>query len=262
MKSNNVLNSDYERLKELERKQKERYKNQNERTKELYDRLSFTVPKGKKKLIEEKAKSYGVTLNSFVSKVLLESVVNNNIMEMIFGNNTESMPKTPQKPQAAKEPAQAVKSTPKDAKGENKTNSKPQNIRTEAEKMAELQTLIDAKRAEEAERKRLIEERKAQAEKERGEEFQSRANGILEDLKARKEQRRDEDEKKYKQLSDADIAELLQDAPFSEWLENIGFDNALEPLSEQIGLNNAEKVTAAAKEKKRQEGIDKADCPF
>lgn len=63
--------NEIKRLQELERKQKERYKKQNEHTKTLYDRISFTVPKGKKSDIEKLAASKKMSLNAYISSLVL-----------------------------------------------------------------------------------------------------------------------------------------------------------------------------------------------
>ena len=71
--SNNI---EIERLKELERKQKERYKKQNEHTNKLYDRISFTVPKGRKNDIEKRAKQINKSINAYISDLVLNDVDN------------------------------------------------------------------------------------------------------------------------------------------------------------------------------------------
>lgn len=87
-------------------------------------------------------------------------------------------------------------------------------------------------------------------------------NGVINDLRSRKEQKREEGRKKYKDMPDEVMQELLQDKSFCEWLEKIGLGNALEPLAEEIGVNNAERVINAAKERKRKESIENSGCPF
>lgn len=80
----NITAEEIERLKKIEEKQKERYKKQNEHTKTLYDRINFTVPIGKKKEIEEVAKQYGISLNNFISKMVLLTYNNNALINNII----------------------------------------------------------------------------------------------------------------------------------------------------------------------------------
>lgn len=73
-------NTEMERLREIERKQKERYRKQNEHTSKIYDRISFTVPKGSKELIEKKAKEMGMSVNAYISSLVMLNldITNNN----------------------------------------------------------------------------------------------------------------------------------------------------------------------------------------
>lgn len=65
-----------ERLKEVERKQKERFKKQNQYLKTKYDRLNITVPAGKKAEIEAAAGAAGKSVNAFCSELILNAVNN------------------------------------------------------------------------------------------------------------------------------------------------------------------------------------------
>jgi len=228
---------------------KARIRRQNKAISENYDKVTATLPKG----TVDRIKALGLTINGVINDSVLsflERMEEEPPQETDAGeDNTETAPKN----QIMEESVLP----------QEKSQGKPINGgKTEAEKLAELQALIDAKRAEEVERKRQIEERKARAEKERQEEFRSMVNSVADSLKAQKEQRREEDKKKFRQMTDNDILELLQDIPFSEWLEKAGFENALIPLSEEIGINNAERVINAAKERRRSESIKKSGCPF
>lgn len=96
MIEDNITLEEIQRLKDIEQKQKKRYKKQNEYTNKLYDRISFTVPKGRKKAIEDMAKSMGLTVNKFISEIILKTVDNKNILEMILNNNNiEELPQDP-----------------------------------------------------------------------------------------------------------------------------------------------------------------------
>lgn len=66
MKKSNIDISEYERLKEKEKRQKEKFKRQNAHTNTIYDRISFTVPKGQKELIKSDADAHGMTVNQYI----------------------------------------------------------------------------------------------------------------------------------------------------------------------------------------------------
>ena len=63
------------KLKESDRKLKERYKKQNEYLADKYDRLNFTVSAGKKADIESAAKTVGLSLNAFCREAVLKAVL-------------------------------------------------------------------------------------------------------------------------------------------------------------------------------------------
>ena len=67
-------NNELERLKQLEEKQKERYRKQNKHTNTLYDRISFTVPKGKKADVEIRAKEVGKSVNAYICDLVLDDL--------------------------------------------------------------------------------------------------------------------------------------------------------------------------------------------
>lgn len=67
-------NKKLEKLKESNKRLKERYRKQNERNNKIYDRISFTVPAGKKAEIEEAAGASGISLNAFCREAVLKAV--------------------------------------------------------------------------------------------------------------------------------------------------------------------------------------------
>ena len=69
-----ISEEELNKLKESDRKLKERYKKQNEYLADKYDRLNFTVPAGKKVDVEAAAKASGVSLNAFCRDAVLEAV--------------------------------------------------------------------------------------------------------------------------------------------------------------------------------------------
>lgn len=89
MENKVITSEELERLKEIEKKQKERYRKQNLHTNSIYDRINFTVPVGKKKELEELAKQENKTLNKFISEVVLLTLVNNDVNNAL-NNNTYS----------------------------------------------------------------------------------------------------------------------------------------------------------------------------
>lgn len=56
--------------KELQVYLSDRYKKQNERIKENYDRVSITLPKGTK----DRIKATGETINAYISRLVLEDL--------------------------------------------------------------------------------------------------------------------------------------------------------------------------------------------
>lgn len=69
-----VNSKELEKLKESDKRLKERYRKQNERNSKIYDRISFTVPAGKKADIEEAARTSGMSLNAFCRDAVLKAV--------------------------------------------------------------------------------------------------------------------------------------------------------------------------------------------
>lgn len=69
-----VSDQELKKLKESDKRLKERYRKQNERNNKIYDRISFTVPAGKKAEIEEAAGVSGISLNAFCRDAVLKAV--------------------------------------------------------------------------------------------------------------------------------------------------------------------------------------------
>ena len=69
-----ISDEELKKLKESEKKLKDRYKKQNEYLAGKYDRLNFTVPAGKKAEVEEAAKKSGKSLNAFCRDAVLSAV--------------------------------------------------------------------------------------------------------------------------------------------------------------------------------------------
>lgn len=70
------------KLKESDRKLKERYKKQNEYLADKYDRLNITVPAGKKTDVEAAAKAAGVSINAFCRDAVLAKLSGNTIVDV------------------------------------------------------------------------------------------------------------------------------------------------------------------------------------
>lgn len=68
-----VSSEELEKLRELDRKTKERYRKQNEYLAEKYDRINFTVPAGGKEKIREAATRAGMSVNEFCSRAVLSA---------------------------------------------------------------------------------------------------------------------------------------------------------------------------------------------
>lgn len=67
-----VTNEELEKLRRSDEKLKERYKSQNAHTNKIYDRLNFTVPAGKKAIVEAAAECAGLSLNAFCRDAVME----------------------------------------------------------------------------------------------------------------------------------------------------------------------------------------------
>ena len=61
-------------LRERERKRYERVKRQNDNFNSQIDRITFTVPKGRKADIKEHAEKLGVSVNAFIADLVLTEV--------------------------------------------------------------------------------------------------------------------------------------------------------------------------------------------
>lgn len=236
--------------KEILENYKARIKRQNKAIKEGYDKITAILPKGTVKRI----KALGMSINKAVNDSLLsflecmeEDQEEQQGEQICSVQSTETVQEELDVEETVSQEKPAIKETEK---------------LSEKEEWMELQKQYEQRHEESKEWKRKQEERKDQAEKERQEEFKNLVNGVFEGMRAEKERMREEDRKKYKDISDSAISELLQDTEFSGWLESIGFENALDPLSDEIGINNAEKVINAAKERKRKETVEKCERSF
>lgn len=89
-----VSSEELEKLRELDRKTKERYKKQNEYLAEKYDRINFTVPAGSKEKIREAAKRAGMSVNEFCSKAVLAATEESE--EKPINDNAKDNPELPE----------------------------------------------------------------------------------------------------------------------------------------------------------------------
>lgn len=260
--ANTVTAEEVKRLQEIERKQKERYKKQNEHTNKLYDRISFTVPKGRKKDIEAVANANRVTLNKFISEMVLGILDNNDVINAILNNNIQNLPNEEIKNDIKEE----NKTAEKPKKQETKARTKQRNTKTEAEKLAEVQAMIDAKRAEEERRKA---EREAEKERQKQQEAEELANGIRklqQEQKERQEKELEEDRAKFEQFEDIEkIRAMLQDVEFRKCIENPIYKDA---FVKHYGINNYNRIQEQLKVIQQEEKEDerkqsiKNNCPF
>ena len=72
----NIDQKELDRLREMEAKQKKRWKTQNEHTAKLYDRINIAVPKGYKDKIKATAAKQGTSINAFRSNAIIKAVDN------------------------------------------------------------------------------------------------------------------------------------------------------------------------------------------
>lgn len=205
--ANSITAEELKRLQEIERKQKERYKKQNEHTNKLYDRVSFTVPKGRKEDIEAAAKARNVSVNKFISEIILGILDNNVVIKEVINNSIKINQNIETKPESE----ETIKSAKWKKGSEIKANTAIKNQEKTPEEMnAELQALIAKKKAEQ-ERIEAKNERKKQRESE------ELSNGIRKLQQGQKDRRENElakDAEKFEQFSEDKIRALLGDEDF------------------------------------------------
>jgi predicted DNA-binding protein len=66
----NISTEELQRLRKIEEKTKKRIKDQNERNKKNYDRISFVIKSGLKKHLEELAQANGKTVNGYLKELV------------------------------------------------------------------------------------------------------------------------------------------------------------------------------------------------
>lgn len=232
---------DYKKLRKSRDKQ---YERQNKHIKENYYKHSTTFPKGTKERIEAVTSE---KLNTFICRVVLAEVQRLESLQ-----NTEFV----QEKQISQQIETKSTEKPQDItfKTDSVLESEPKKERFKPitpEEAAELQALIDGKKADEKAAKQ-----KAEKEKKAREEVEQAAKeaeimGYVEKMRAAqegiREARREQDKKK--------IAAVLADA---ELLAIIREPSNKDCLVDQIGEELYNAILQADKEKQRQESIDRA----
>lgn len=138
--------------------------------KENYDKVLVRFSKGTKKRIERQSES----VNAYIIQAVIERLEadeDETLQEPIHATqNAEIKPKT----------VKTDKSIKETEKYEIKADTTPQqDEKTEEQKMAELQAMIDKKRAEQKEREKLVKQAQEQRAAEKREEEQVEVNNIL-----------------------------------------------------------------------------------
>ena len=196
-------------------KYKARIKRQNNAIKENYDRVSATLPLG----TIDRIKALGLTING---------VINDSVLAFLECAEESAEEPTPQEhiqivqnAEIKQEQAETRKSSKEPEKSEIKANTTPKkDEKTEEEKTAELQAMIDEKRAKEERRKA---EKEAEKERQKQKEAEELADGIRklqQEQKERKEKELAEDKEKFEQFGKDTLKAMLNDKEFRNCVSN------------------------------------------
>lgn len=219
----NIGPEELERLKEIEKKQKERYKQQNKHTNAIYDRLNFTVPKGYKKKIEDAARSHNLTVNKFISQVLLSILFNNDLLNAIINNTLQDWG-------ALEIPEENPEEKQIDFLEKSKDSSPMEHTPLD---LAELQSRLDAKKAEQDRKAEELEQARKGEKEQGGKELVDRIRQLREKSKKTGEST------EFKDFSDVEITRIFQNPELMEALKD---PEGKEEFIKKFGINNYEKV--------------------
>lgn len=225
--------------------------------KENYDKVLVRFSKGTKKRIERQSES----VNAYIIKAVIERLEadeDETLQEPIqTTQNAEIKPKT----------VKADKSTKEPEKSEIKADATLQHEeKTEEQKMAELQAMIDKKKAEQERRKA---EKEAEKERQMQKETEELVDGIRklqQEQKERKEKELAEDRAKFEQFDEDKIKAMLNDKEFMACVANPIYEA---DFVQNYGICNYERVQKCLhetedkeKEAERTVSITSANCPF
>lgn len=225
--------------------------------KENYDKVLVRFSKGTKKRIERQSES----INAYIIQAVIERLEadeDETLQEPIqIAQNAEIKPETVKADKYIKDPG----------KSEIKANTTPQQDgNTEEQKIAELQAMIDRKKAEQERRKA---EKEAEKERQRQKEAEELADGIRklqQEQKERKEKELAEDRAKFEQFDEDKIKAMLNDKEFRACVANPIYEA---DFVKNYGICNYERVQKCLqeiedeeKESERKESIASVNCPF
>lgn len=219
---------------EIIEKYRARIKRQNDAIKENYDRISATLPKG----TIDRIKALGLTINGVANDAILS-----------FLECAEDAEQTAtEEPQNDQEAAVQESADKLPARHPERPETPKTDEKTEAEQWAELQAIIDAKKADQEEQKRRKEEEKAKEKEAQAEELKNYVRKMKEDV----DQRRQEQIDRFSQHTDEEIK-----ASFTG--DDRGFRNAIaDPANKadyitEIGETNYNRCLKLLKEVEKEE---------
>lgn len=172
---------------EMIERYKARIKRQNDAIKENYDRISATLPKG----TIDRIKALGLTING---------VANDAILSFLECAEDAEQAAT-EEPQNVREATVQESADKLPARHSERTETTKTDTRTEAEQWAELQAIIDAKKADQEEQKRRKEEEKAREKETQAEELKNYVRKMKTDADQRRQERID----RFSQHTDEEI---------------------------------------------------------
>lgn len=242
-------------------KYKARIKRQNNAIKENYDRVSATLPLG----TIDRIKALGLTINGVINDSVLAFL--ECAEESVDEPPSQECVQSVQNAETKQEQTETRKSIKEPEKSEIKANTMPQqDEKTEEEKIAELQAVIDEKRAKEERRKA---EKEAEKERQKQKEAEELADGIRklqQEQKERKEKELAENKEKFEQFDEDKLKAMLSDKEFRNCVSNPVYKA---DFIQNYGICNYERVQRCLREIEgderetaRKENIASSNCPF
>lgn len=163
------------------KKLNERYNKQNKAIREKYDRVSATLPKG----TIDRIRNFGLSVNSIINKSVLS------FLECMEEEHKEELERletpTEQEKTHQIEPLeeQAEETTREEQNQEEVANN---DIKANPTTLAEVQALLDRKRAEQKEREEMLEKARQERKEQEKAEMKKVINEAIENIRNREEE--------------------------------------------------------------------------
>ena len=220
--------------KEAKERLQKQYKRQNNSIKENYDRISATLPKG----TIDRIKALGLTINGVANDAILSFL---ECAEEVGQDATEE-------PQNVQEAAGQESADKLPARHPERQETPKTDTRSEAERLAEIQAIIDAKKAEMESQKRQKEEEQAKEKEEQAEELKN----YVRKMKEEADQRRQEQIDRFSKHTDEEIKAFFcgDDLAFRDAIADPA--NKAEYIAE-IGETNYNRCLKLLKEVEKEE---------